>query len=625
MRFFRKKRRGSGRTRAIVAEVVLGLFLIGANIDCKGCDEGSGGSGSGGGGSSNTTEPEPPPSRAWIVMNGQGDAVAAWYDQRDEIHRYRRFAPESGWAAEVLEIEHHWSIVDLSMAMHGDRCLVLRRSRQVPKYTDIDFVVGMVLDPSQAEPVMPVPQLTHGESDQAIHPVAAVWRFAAEPEFLAASVHESELTPVVETWFEGRTRVYDPLTGWESQDQTFNADHRESFPGASNVQDLSLAVAGTGVAFAAWCRLDEDVYLAARAFGSWFTPALIGENLEEAKSTRVVADQAGNAVVLWVDQRWLRCRMYAEATQAVGPLTTVSAEVGVYEPDLALNADGVGMAVWGSAVGHVHARPFSTSVGWTQERIIDRDASGELLENAGLPESIGVGVDADGNARAIWLVEDRIYTARYDAEADAWEPAEEIGTGTYPDLAMDESGWAIAVWWDEGFQSRVWPPGELPPASGEIAFASYRDGDFEIFTMKPDGSDLVKHTDNTFVDFDPVWVAGPKEDRLPRQPRRSDDRLLRPLRPRGGDREGHAAHRLRRRWPLHPGSGVVPPTASGSPTRSVSTATRAASTSSRRTVSSRGRSRARTPPCAGRPGRRAATRSPAPTRGRSTPWIRRRA
>ena len=45
----------------------------------------------------------------------------------------------------------------------------------------------------------------------------------------------------------------------------------------------------------------------------------------------------------------------------------------------------------------------------------------------------------------------------------------------------------------------------FPGANGKIAFISNRDGDFEIFVMDADGADQDQLTDNTAVDYSPVW------------------------------------------------------------------------------------------------------------------------
>ncbi len=48
----------------------------------------------------------------------------------------------------------------------------------------------------------------------------------------------------------------------------------------------------------------------------------------------------------------------------------------------------------------------------------------------------------------------------------------------------------------------VEPP---PPSSSLIAFSSYRDGDYEIYVMKPDGSKMTPLTDNSAQDTQPAW------------------------------------------------------------------------------------------------------------------------
>ena len=46
------------------------------------------------------------------------------------------------------------------------------------------------------------------------------------------------------------------------------------------------------------------------------------------------------------------------------------------------------------------------------------------------------------------------------------------------------------------------------PDGARIAFTSNRDGDYEIFTMAIDGTDVKQLTKNTFMDLDPSWAPG---------------------------------------------------------------------------------------------------------------------
>jgi len=45
----------------------------------------------------------------------------------------------------------------------------------------------------------------------------------------------------------------------------------------------------------------------------------------------------------------------------------------------------------------------------------------------------------------------------------------------------------------------------LPGGNGRIAFASERDGNFEIYMMNPDGTGLVRLTNHPSNDFNPSW------------------------------------------------------------------------------------------------------------------------
>ena len=48
-------------------------------------------------------------------------------------------------------------------------------------------------------------------------------------------------------------------------------------------------------------------------------------------------------------------------------------------------------------------------------------------------------------------------------------------------------------------------PAATAPKTGKVAFASNRDGDWDIWTMNPDGSNPVNLTQDTAIDFHPSW------------------------------------------------------------------------------------------------------------------------
>ena len=51
--------------------------------------------------------------------------------------------------------------------------------------------------------------------------------------------------------------------------------------------------------------------------------------------------------------------------------------------------------------------------------------------------------------------------------------------------------------------------GDLPTAPGRIAFASDRDGDYDIYVMDADGGNVRQLTDDRGMDFTPAWSPVP--------------------------------------------------------------------------------------------------------------------
>ncbi len=115
---------------------------------------------------------------------------------------------------------------------------------------------------------------------------------------------------------------------------------------------------------------------------------------------------------------------------------------------VAVDGHGNAIAVWSQ--GHIWANRYTVSTGWGTPVIIDTDAPHGMAANPRL------GMDSDGNAIAVWSQSEvldgaphSIWTNRYVVGA-GWETATlletDTGSAILPDVAVDASGDALAVW-----------------------------------------------------------------------------------------------------------------------------------------------------------------------------------
>ncbi len=131
------------------------------------------------------------------------------------------------------------------------------------------------------------------------------------------------------------------------------------------------------------------------------------------------------------------------------------------EPQIAMDARGNAIAVWLQGDGtryHIWANRYVAGAGWGTAELIETNS----LENAASPQ---IAMDSTGNAIAVWRQNDgtrnHTWANRYVAGA-GWGTAELIETDNagdvfIPQLAMDPSGNAIAVWsQSDGTRSHLW-------------------------------------------------------------------------------------------------------------------------------------------------------------------------
>jgi len=166
-------------------------------------------------------------------------------------------------------------------------------------------------------------------------------------------------------------------------------------------------------------------------------------------------DANGNAVAVWQQADGERFNIWSNRytpSGGWGEAEQIEDNTGnATRPEVAMDPSGNAIAVWQQYDGerdNIWSNRYTPGVGWGTQTPIEND-------NAGPATSPQVAVDANGNAIAVWQQydgeRDNIWSNRYTATTGGWSTAELIetedgGEASEPQVAMDRSGNAVAVW-----------------------------------------------------------------------------------------------------------------------------------------------------------------------------------
>jgi hypothetical protein len=252
-----------------------------------------------------------------------------------------------------------------------------------------------------------------------------------------------------------------------------------SFDGASNIatftpdSDLALmatytATLTTGITDLAGNALTSDFsWSFTTVDGSWGTAGLVEEeNDGHAISPSIAFDGSGNAMAVWQQSDGTRFNIWARryvAGSGWGTATLIESDNtdSAEGPEVAVDGSGNAIAVWLQSDGtryNIWANRYVAGSGWGTAALIETENSG----SATYPK---VAVDNSGNAIAVWQQSDgsrdNIWANLYSA-GGSWGTAELIETdntaaATTPQVAFDDSGNAIAVWQQsDGTRFNIW-------------------------------------------------------------------------------------------------------------------------------------------------------------------------
>ena len=187
----------------------------------------------------------------------------------------------------------------------------------------------------------------------------------------------------------------------------------------------------------------------------WEIPVLIEiDNSGSAEGPKVSSDPNGNAIAVWEQDDGARKNIWANRYTVgkgwgVAQLIETDDSGNSVFPNIAIAPSGNAVAVWQQNDGtrfNIWANHYIIGVGWGMAQLIESDSG-----SAWHPE---VAVDPSGNAIAVWYQYDgtryNIWSNRYTAGV-GWGTAQLIedessGSAERPSLVMDTAGNAIVVW-----------------------------------------------------------------------------------------------------------------------------------------------------------------------------------
>jgi hypothetical protein len=229
-------------------------------------------------------------------------------------------------------------------------------------------------------------------------------------------------------------------------------------------QDVSepwVAIDNNGNAMAVWRQSIPNPSIWANRYdvgsGSWGTPTLIEPNPGFASFPHVEFDNNGNAIAAWYQKfgapqgRHIWANRYDVGSGSWGAPTRLdSSPLDAQGPSLAVNGSGNAMAVWrqwddqGVFIG-IWANQYVVGQGWGTATLIETGSAAA--------DNPDVAMDSSGNATAVWKQSDgtfnSIWANRYVA-GPGWGTATLIetrnGAADFPKVATDANGNAMAVW-----------------------------------------------------------------------------------------------------------------------------------------------------------------------------------
>jgi hypothetical protein len=185
----------------------------------------------------------------------------------------------------------------------------------------------------------------------------------------------------------------------------------------------------------------------------WEVAQIIDNNPIDARNPKVVADNNGNAIAVWlasngaVNSVW--SSRYDASTGNWGTPVLIEQDDSdsAEDPQIAMDGAGNAIVVWTQGDGtrnNVWFNRFFAGINaWGTAELLETDDSG----NAQHPK---MAMGANGNAIVVWEQNDNIVSRKFDASTESWDSLKQLESGSgrsrNPEVAIDGNGDAMAIW-----------------------------------------------------------------------------------------------------------------------------------------------------------------------------------
>ena len=259
-----------------------------------------------------------------------------------------------------------------------------------------------------------------------------------------------------------RSSLFQPGQGWGISEQVSTA---------GGAFDPRLGMDDSGHAIVVWIENDgirDNIWSARYSPGSgWDTAQLIETaNKGDASVPQISVDAVGNAFAIWQYDDGIRNNIMANqylvgVGWGIAQLVESDDINTATDPQIVMDKNLNAIAVWRQWDGtrfNIRSNRYTAGLGWGRDQLIESNNSGD----ASYPQ---IAIDQSGNAMAIWQLDNGPISdihANIFFAGSGWGNAELIDTedlcaAYFPQVGMDANGNAIAVWAQiSGLRSNIW-------------------------------------------------------------------------------------------------------------------------------------------------------------------------